>query len=107
PGSHPHPPQCAHWGTFPLRGGRLQGGPGVPPLRRNRGFMCFVGAHIVRPWAGLGPAPTVFEEVPAYPVGAGVLTGPHVCGTFLVIGGGMRPSEQTASPGGDEPRSRA
>ena len=22
---HPHPPQCAHWGTFPLEGGRLGG----------------------------------------------------------------------------------
>ena len=22
---HPHPPQCAHWGTFPLEGGRLSG----------------------------------------------------------------------------------
>ena len=21
--THPHPPQCAHWGTFPLIGGRL------------------------------------------------------------------------------------
>ena len=21
--AHPHPPQCAHWGTFPLKGGRL------------------------------------------------------------------------------------
>ena len=31
---HPHPPQCAHWGTFPLEGGRLGGRPGVPPLRR-------------------------------------------------------------------------
>ena len=32
--AHPHPPQCAHWGTFPLEGGRLGGRPGVPPLRR-------------------------------------------------------------------------
>ena len=31
---HPHPPQCAHWGTFPLEGGRLGGRSGVPPLRR-------------------------------------------------------------------------
>ena len=31
---HPHPPQCAHWGTFPLEGGRLGGRPSVPPLRR-------------------------------------------------------------------------
>ena len=23
--AHPHPPQCAHWGTFPLKGGRLAG----------------------------------------------------------------------------------
>ena len=23
--THPHPPQCAHWGTFPLKGGRLAG----------------------------------------------------------------------------------
>ena len=21
--AHPHPPQCAHWGTFPLQGGRF------------------------------------------------------------------------------------
>ena len=30
--AHPHPPQCAHWGTFPLAGGRFYGrairGPG-------------------------------------------------------------------------------
>ena len=25
PRSHPHPPQCEHWGTFPLEGGRLGG----------------------------------------------------------------------------------
>ena len=31
----------------------------------------------------------------AYSVGAGVLTGPHVCGTFLVIGGRMRTSAPT------------
>ena len=28
----PHPPQCAHWGTFPP-GGRLAGGHMGPPLR--------------------------------------------------------------------------
>ena len=30
---HPHPPQCAHWGTFPLEGGRLGGRSGMPPLQ--------------------------------------------------------------------------
>ena len=25
PRSHPHPPQCEHWGTFPLEAGRLGG----------------------------------------------------------------------------------
>ena len=31
-GEPPHPPQCAHWGTFPP-GGRLADGPMWPPLR--------------------------------------------------------------------------
>ena len=66
-----------------------------PPLRRSREFTRFVGAHIVRPRATARVAPTAFEEVPAYPVGAGVLTGPHVYGTFPVIGGRMRTSAPT------------
>ena len=42
---HPHPPQCAHWGTFPLEGGRLGGRSGVPPLRRiQKPSLLFVGA---------------------------------------------------------------
>ena len=42
---HPHPPQCAHWGTFPLEGGRLGGKSGVPPLRRiQKPSLLFVGA---------------------------------------------------------------
>ena len=42
---HPHPPQCAHWGTFPLEGGRLGGKSDVQPLRRiQKPSLLFVGA---------------------------------------------------------------
>ena len=41
---HPHPPQCAHWGTFPLEGGRLGGRPCRPyGVYRSRPSF-FVGA---------------------------------------------------------------
>ena len=44
-------------------------------------------AQVCRPYGEAGDF--------AYSVGAGVLTGPHVCGTFLVIGGRMRTSAPT------------
>ena len=36
--AHPHPPQCAHWGTFPLGGGRYKKPPPTKPspLRGGR-----------------------------------------------------------------------
>ena len=51
-------------GRFPAIGGR--GKPPPLPIYRKAPVF-FVGARCVRPRAGLGPAPTVFEEAPAYP----------------------------------------
>ena len=68
----PHPPQCAHWGTFPP-GGRLSGVPvcrpyggredfravRTPPLRRKRRLWSVsVGHSGVPKWAGF-PTPPV------------------------------------------------
>ena len=82
----PHPPQCAHWGTFPPRGkafgrphgaaptekGKAFGRPSVPPLRRKGRFSggedtaptekrMLVGAPVghsgVPKWAGFHPRP--------------------------------------------------
>ena len=37
-GQGPHPPQCAHWGTFPVRGEGLEGGrPMVGPYWKGAG----------------------------------------------------------------------